>query len=159
MGGKLMEGLEIKNRRFFRSFVTENGLTGAPFRCILSARSNLGQARRRRSDTLCIDEVKYDWDEGKDLLNRQKHGISFPVAALVFEDPNRLVYADRVDTASGEQRWHALGIAKLEPDTAAVLLVVHVYREEEYGEEIIRIISARAAEKHELRRYRAQKMD
>jgi uncharacterized DUF497 family protein len=37
-----------------------------------------------------------------------------------------------------------------------VLLVVHVYREEHNGEEIIRIISARAAEKHELRRYQEQ---
>jgi len=110
-------------------------------------------------DTLCIDDVRYDWDERKDLLNRQKHGISFPVAALVFEDPNCLISADRVDGGSGEQRWHALGAARLEPDTVAVLLVVHVYREEEHGEEIIRIISARAAEKHELRRYRAQKME
>jgi uncharacterized DUF497 family protein len=39
------------------------------------------------------------------------------------------------------------------------LLVVHVCREEHNGEEIIRIISARAAEKHELRRYREQTTD
>jgi uncharacterized DUF497 family protein len=41
----------------------------------------------------------------------------------------------------------------------AVLLVVHAYREDDHGEEIIRIISARAAEKHEIRRCQEQEMD
>jgi uncharacterized DUF497 family protein len=40
-----------------------------------------------------------------------------------------------------------------------VLLVVHAYREDNDGEEIIRIVSARAAEKHEIRRYQEQAMD
>jgi uncharacterized protein (DUF4415 family) len=53
---------------------------------------------------------------------------------------------------------HALGAIRNELGIVAVLLVVHVYREEHNGEEIIRIISARAAEKHELRRYKEQKM-
>jgi uncharacterized DUF497 family protein len=34
-----------------------------------------------------------------------------------------------------------------------------VYRENNYGEETIGIISARAAEKHEIRRYQEQAMD
>ncbi len=34
-----------------------------------------------------------------------------------------------------------------------MLQVLHAYREDHHGEEIIRIISARAAEKHEIRRY------
>jgi uncharacterized DUF497 family protein len=53
----------------------------------------------------------------------------------------------------------AVGTAQIEPEGRAVLLVVHTYREEHYGEEIIRIISARAAEEHEIRRYREQAMD
>jgi uncharacterized DUF497 family protein len=44
-------------------------------------------------------------------------------------------------------------------DQRTVLLVVHAYREDCHGEEIIRIISARQAEKHEVRRYQEQKMD
>jgi uncharacterized DUF497 family protein len=40
-----------------------------------------------------------------------------------------------------------------------VLVVVHAYREDGNGEEIIRIISARRAEKHEIRRYQEQAMD
>src|SRR5437773_656048 len=40
-----------------------------------------------------------------------------------------------------------------------MLLVVHVYREETDGEEITRIISARKAEKNDIRRYQEQEMD
>jgi uncharacterized DUF497 family protein len=49
--------------------------------------------------------------------------------------------------------------AQIEPGIAVVLVVVHAYRENRYGEETIRIISARRAEKHEIRRYREQAMD
>ena len=83
--------------------------------------------------------------------------FSFELAALVFEDTYCLVGLDRVDE-KGEQRWHAIGTARIESDV--VLLVVHTYREETAnGEEIIRIISARRAEKHEIRRYQEQAMD
>jgi len=41
----------------------------------------------------------------------------------------------------------------------AVLLVVHAYREDFDGEEIIRIISARRADKNEYRRYQEQEVD
>jgi uncharacterized DUF497 family protein len=34
-----------------------------------------------------------------------------------------------------------------------------MYREYRHGEEIIRILSARAAEKHEVRKYRQQALD
>jgi uncharacterized DUF497 family protein len=104
--------------------------------------------------------MRYEWDEGKNLLNQQKHdGISFKLAALVFEDRHCLVYPDRVDDKTAELRWHAIGNAQIEPEVSAVLLVVHAYREDHDGEEIIRIISARAAEKHETRRYQEQAMD
>ena len=77
----------------------------------------------------------------------------------MFEDKGCLVYADRIDSKTEEQRWHAIGAAQIEPGAGAVLLVVHVYRQDYRGEEIIRIISARAAEKHEIRRYQDQTMD
>jgi uncharacterized DUF497 family protein len=66
---------------------------------------------------------------------------------------------DRIDDPTGEQRWLALGIAQPAPDATILLLVAHVYREDEYGEEIIRIISAREAEKRDIRRYQAQALD
>ena len=103
--------------------------------------------------------MRYEWDEAKNLRNQRNHGgVSFELAALVFEDEFCLIVADRVDPVTGERRWHAIG-AVSGPEIVAVLLVVHVYREELNGEEIIRIISARAAEKHELRRYQEQKID
>ena len=103
--------------------------------------------------------MRYEWDEAKNRRNQRLHGgISFELAALAFEDEHCLVGPDRVD-ARGEQRWHALGKVRLAPEVAAILLVVHAYREEAYGEEVIRIISARRAEKHEIRRYQEQEMD
>jgi uncharacterized protein len=109
--------------------------------------------------TICIYRVRYEWDVGKNRRNQRKHdGISFELAALVFEDERCLVGLDRVDD-TGEHRWHAIGAAQIEPGVAVVLLVVYAYREDCYGEEIIRIISARRAEKREIRRYQEQAMD
>ena len=103
--------------------------------------------------------MRYEWDQAKNRRNQRKHeGISFELAALVFEDERCLIGPDRIDE-TGQRRWHAIGAARIEPETAVVLLVVHAYREDDHGEEIIRIISARRAEKHEIRRYQEQAMD
>ena len=103
--------------------------------------------------------MRYEWSEAKNLLNQQKHGgVSFELATLVFEDEHCLIDPDRIDE-TGEQRWHAAGAAKIEPEGSVVLLVVHAYRETNHGEEIIRIISARKAQKHDVRRYQEQAMD
>jgi uncharacterized DUF497 family protein len=82
----------------------------------------------------------------------------FELATLAFEDERCLVNLDRIDE-TGEQRWHAIGAAQIEPKGAVVLLVVHAYREDRHGEEVIRIISARRAEKHDVRRYQEQAME
>jgi len=101
-----------------------------------------------RCYTICIT-IRFEWDEHKNRINQAKHdGIDFLTAALVFNDPYLMLRKDRV--VDGEQRWHAVGAIE-----AAVLLVVHVYREKgQHGEEeIIRIISARAANNRERRIY------
>jgi uncharacterized DUF497 family protein len=84
--------------------------------------------------------MRFEWDEEKDAANQRRHGgIAFASAALVFNDPGTIFRKDRI--VDGEQRWHAIG-------------VVHVYRKEnEDGEEIIRIVSAREASKCERRIY------
>jgi uncharacterized protein len=103
--------------------------------------------------------VRYEWNEAKNRHNQKYHdGISFELATLVFEDEHCLVGFDRVDE-TGEQRWHALGKVQIEPGRSFVLLVVHAYREDRYGEEIIRIISARKAEKRDIRRYQKKTLD
>lgn len=91
--------------------------------------------------------VRFEWDENKGRSNRAKHGIDFETAARAFEDPNLLIYKDRIDE-SGEQRWAALGLV-----AAQVLMVAHVYRSTQNDEEIIRIVSARKAGPAERREY------
>ena len=77
---------------------------------------------------------------------------------MVFEDEHRLIGLDLVDE-TGEQRWLALGAVSTEPGVALIVLVAHVYREDIYGEEIIRIISARRAGKNDVRRYQEQEVE
>ena len=64
---------------------------------------------RAGSITLCIYGMRYEWDEAKNRRNQRRHGgISFELAALVFEDRRCLVGRNRIDE-TGEQRWHAIG--------------------------------------------------
>jgi uncharacterized DUF497 family protein len=86
--------------------------------------------------------------------NLGKHEISFETATMVFDDPNFLLIEDRTDE-TGEERWHAIGTA----EGIALLLVVHVYREDENAEPIIRLISARKADLRERRRYARQSVE
>jgi uncharacterized protein len=88
----------------------------------------------------------FAWDENKNRINRRKHGISFETAARVFEDPHVVSYRDRA--VDEEERWHTIGSA----GGIALLLVIHT-SEEQYGEEEIRIISARKASRRERALY------
>ena len=77
--------------------------------------------------------MRYEWDEAKNLRNQRRHdGISFELAALVFEDECCLVYPDRIDCKTEEQHWHAIGADQIEPEARAVLPVVHAYREDHH---------------------------
>ena len=73
--------------------------------------------------------VQYEWDAAENLRNHRTHGVSFELAARVFEDDLCQIVADRIDPATGEMRWHAIGAVRNEFGIVAVLLVVHVYRE------------------------------
>ncbi len=50
----------------------------------------------------------YSWDETKNFSNQQKHGISFELAKLVFDDPFHLTRQDRIE--NGEKRWQTIGM-------------------------------------------------
>ena len=95
--------------------------------------------------------MHFEWDAAKNRSNQKKHaGIDFETASRVFGDPSLIIRKDRA--MDGEQRWHAIGAVR-----KAVLLVVHVYREENpNGEEVIRIVSAREADPRERRIYLEQ---
>ena len=91
--------------------------------------------------------MRFEWDDDKNESNQRKHGISFETAALVFEDPDRLLFIERIE--EGEERWHAIGSVR---GTYLFLTVVHTYAEEE-AEAVVRIISARRATSHERKLY------
>lgn len=85
----------------------------------------------------------FSWDETKNQLNQQKHGIRFELAQLVFNDPFHVSRQDRIE--NGEQRWQTVGMV----GDIALLLVAHTWQETEVRSEHIRIISARRATKLE----------
>ena len=93
--------------------------------------------------------VLFDRDETKDRANQRKHGVSFETATLVFDDPHALMLQDRIE--NGEERWQAIGRIT----DAVVLVVAHTVKPRLEGE-VIRIISARKAERNERKRYEDQ---
>ena len=97
---------------------------------------------------LYIHVLRFEWDAKKDETNLVKHGIDFHTAQLVFDDPGCVTFIER--TKVGEPRWHAIGFA----EGIILLLVVHTYRDEK-STEVIRIISARQATRHERKLYEA----
>ena len=90
--------------------------------------------------------MKFAWDEAKNNINRRKHQVSFETAQLVFDDPLHVSRQDRIE--NGEQRWQTIGLAQ----SVMLLLVAHTHTEAN-GEETIRIILARKADKAERRIY------
>ncbi len=90
--------------------------------------------------------MEFEWDLSKDALNKDKHGIGFETASLVFRDPFHLSIHDRV--VDGEQRWRTMG----QIGGLLIIVVIHTYTETK-GKEIIRIISARKATRRERQCY------
>jgi uncharacterized protein len=93
--------------------------------------------------------IKFEWDPTKADANFRKHGVRFETASRVFSDVEAFIELDRI--VDGEVRWKALGIV----DRFIMLLVVHVVREEG-NIEVIRIVSAREADRREKRHYEEQ---
>jgi hypothetical protein len=90
--------------------------------------------------------IEFEWDAEKASINLRKHHVSFEIASRVFLDPLALSHQDRIE--NGEHRWQTLGMV----DGCLLLLVAHTVRNEN-GAEIIRLISARRADKKERKYY------
>ena len=88
--------------------------------------------------------MRFEWDERKNAANIRKHKIDFADVPAVFDGPLLVAYDDRRDY--GEDRWIGIGVLR------GIIVVVVVFSE--YGEDTIRIISARKANRYEQRRYR-----
>lgn len=86
---------------------------------------------------IVIGGVPLEWDDKKDEINKEKHGISFLTAAYVFTDENRVELFDE-DYSYYEDRHAVIGLV------GRLLFVVYTERWD-----VIRLISARVATKEE----------
>ncbi len=92
-----------------------------------------------------MNQLEFEWDKNKDKENIQKHGVSFDEARTVFYDEYAIQFFDP-DHSESEDRFLLLGMSfKLK-----TLVVCHCFRREEL---IVRIISARKADKDEEQVY------
>jgi uncharacterized DUF497 family protein len=91
-------------------------------------------------------ELRFIWDENKNGENLRKHGIDFNTAIFVFNDPNYVKIYDELHS-SLEERWNIIGMVN-----DVVLFVV----ETEITNNIIRIISARKANRNEREIYNGE---
>ena len=87
----------------------------------------------------------FEWDENKNLINQQKHGISFDDVKSVFADISAILFDDP-DHSISEDRFLIIGMST----TKGSCIVSHCYRG--YDDKI-RIISARKATKSESKIY------
>jgi len=92
-----------------------------------------------------MDDLSFEWDEAKNKDNLKKHGISFEEAQTVFLDEKALRFFDP-DHSQDEDRFIMLGMSF----RLRILVVCHCFRR---GDSVIRIISARKADKQEARDY------
>ena len=91
-------------------------------------------------------KTRFEWDAAKAASNLAKHRVSFETATRAFADPFLLTQQDRNE--NGEHRWQTIGMV----DGHLVLLVAHTVGEDD-GTEVLRIISARKADRKERKRY------
>ena len=93
-----------------------------------------------------MSALQFEWDATKNNANRKKHGVGFEEAETVFSDEMGILIADP-DHSDDEDRFMLLGVSA----GLRLLVVSHCYRE---GDDVIRIISARTADRREARSYR-----
>ncbi len=90
-------------------------------------------------------DLRFEWDSEKDSANIKKHKISFQEASTAFLDENGLLIEDP-DHSETEDRFVLLGLSS----SLRLLLVCHCYRA---GGGVIRLISARKADRQERQEY------
>ena len=78
-----------------------------------------------------MEMTRFEWDEDKDRLNQEKHGVSFGLAQFAFADPRRVIVQD-VSHSTREQRLYCIGKVK-----DGILTVRFIYRNQ-----VIRVFGA-----------------
>ena len=51
----------------------------------------------------------YEWDEAKNAINQEKHGVSFEQAQYAFDDPHRVIICDLEHGEGMEERFFCFG--------------------------------------------------
>ncbi len=90
------------------------------------------------------EETRFEWDERKNRINRRKHGIRFEEAARVFLDENKIERYDTHHSNPFEDRYVIIGMM----ENGKIIMMVCVFKTDS-----IRIISARKANRREIREY------
>ena len=92
-----------------------------------------------------MSDMRFEWDAGKNTANKRKHGVSFEEAQTVFMDENAIRFFDP-DHSADEDRFLILGVSF----RLRTLVVCHCFRA---SDTVIRIVSARKADKQETADY------
>ena len=92
-----------------------------------------------------MNDIRFEWDERKNRASIKKHGVPFEEAQTVFLDENAVRFYDP-DHSKDEDRFIMLGMSF----RLRILVVCHCYRQDDT---VIRIISARKADKQESKAY------
>ncbi len=53
-------------------------------------------------------DIRFEWDENKNVENEIKHGVSFFLAQRAFFDPHRVIVEDKTHSRE-EDRYYCLG--------------------------------------------------
>jgi uncharacterized protein len=88
----------------------------------------------------------FEWDGEKNLANTEKHGISFYQATDLFDNP----HIEEFDSKHSDKEDRYLSIGQVND---LFLVVVFTERFNDNGEKIVRIISARKANKEEIKEF------
>lgn len=91
--------------------------------------------------------MRFEWDDKKARENLQKHGVTFGEATEVFYDPHALEAHD-IEHSTTEARFFIIGLS-----SRRLLYVVYAER----IRDVVRIISARKANRLEFQDYEHQK--
>ena len=91
-----------------------------------------------------MSHLEFEWSPAEAASNLKKHGVSFEEARTAFEDEEALLIPDP-EHSVGEERFVLLGVS----GASRLLVVIHCER----GAHIIRLISARKAERSERAAY------
>ena len=71
-----------------------------------------------------MEDLEFEWDEPKNILNQEKHGVSFYEAQFAFFDKNRLIAEDK-EHSDREERFYCFGLNQTK---TGVLTVRFTYR-------------------------------